>query len=248
FNKYTQRPNNENESGFNEAAETSMTELFQFYESKANEINSKIRATTNSYISIEIDSETENEAEEAELTLVYQVTGASWMPFYDIRVNTKSNPSEVTIYYYANVQQETGESWKNVELSLSTAQPCNNETLPKLGTTFVEFISTSIYGHNYSGFGGSGALFGNTQSQRQQSTGGGSLFGNPIQQPPPSNLFGSTQSQQRQQQSSGGGLFGSSQATTSATPRPVTPPPPPMKEVVSVAEENILSTTFTVSR
>uniref|UniRef100_A0AC34GG44 DUF4139 domain-containing protein n=1 Tax=Panagrolaimus sp. ES5 TaxID=591445 RepID=A0AC34GG44_9BILA len=174
------------------------------------------KAATKSYILIEIDSETKKESEEAELTLVYHVTGASWMPFYDIRVNTKSDPSEVTIYYYANVQQETGESWKNVELSLSTAQPCNNETLPKLGTTFVEFIS-----------------FGSIHPPRQQMP----------QQQSQSGSHPHHLQQMQQQQSQGVNI-----PPPQHPQRPETPPPPPMKEVVSVAEENILSTTFTVSR
>uniref|UniRef100_A0A914Z687 Protein F37C4.5 n=1 Tax=Panagrolaimus superbus TaxID=310955 RepID=A0A914Z687_9BILA len=267
LNKFIEKPINE--PGFNEDTGKSMMELFQFYEKNANELNDKIRVnkeqgkkleaeaerlkneirgnpfvkTTKSYISIEIDSETENECEEAEITLVYQVTGATWMPFYDIRVNTKSDPSEVTIYYYANVQQKTDESWKNVELSLSTAQPCNNETLPKLGTTVVEFISNNIFGPTTAAhdrlLANGRILFGNVPKPSSNIS-----FGGAPSQQSSHGLFGNTSASQ--QQPMGGALFG--RAHTSPPARPVTPPPPPMKEVISVAEENILSTTFTVPK
>uniref|UniRef100_A0A914QB56 DUF4139 domain-containing protein n=1 Tax=Panagrolaimus davidi TaxID=227884 RepID=A0A914QB56_9BILA len=41
--------------------------------------------------------------------------------------------------YFGNIKQETGENWDNVELSLSTAQPCLEGSLPKLGATVVRF-------------------------------------------------------------------------------------------------------------
>uniref|UniRef100_A0AC35GLQ3 Protein F37C4.5 n=1 Tax=Panagrolaimus sp. PS1159 TaxID=55785 RepID=A0AC35GLQ3_9BILA len=264
----------ENEYGFNKTVGTNIMELLGFYEKNAGEINTKIREcqergktledkvqaikaqktllttsnSTMSYISIKIDSETEKEKEEAELTLIYHVTDASWIPFYDIRVDTKTYLSQVTIYYYASVEQETGENWKNIELSLSTAQPCNNDTLPKLGTTVVEFIQQMNNGVHHSG-----PLFlGNTQSHASSGTvlfgiphgakpaGGGSLFGAPSRQPQQQlsqGLFGSTQP------TAGTGLFGNTQPAA-----PPSPPPPPMKNVISVAEKEILSTTFTVPR
>uniref|UniRef100_A0A914R2K7 DUF4139 domain-containing protein n=1 Tax=Panagrolaimus davidi TaxID=227884 RepID=A0A914R2K7_9BILA len=263
----------ESEYGFNKTVGINIMELLGFYEKNADEINTKIRESrergkiledeiqaiktqktrltisnsTKSYISIKIDSETEKE--EAELTLIYHVTDASWKPFYDIRVDTKTDLSQVTIYYYASVEQETGENWKNIELSLSTAQPCNNETLPKLGTTVVEFIQPINNGvhHGGSTFGfskqpaSSGSFFGIPHGA--QPTGTGPLFGSNSQPQSSQGLFGSTQP------TAGNALFGNRQPTAFTTPvPPPSPPPPPMKNVITVAEKEILSTTFTVPR
>uniref|UniRef100_A0AC34GC04 DUF4139 domain-containing protein n=1 Tax=Panagrolaimus sp. ES5 TaxID=591445 RepID=A0AC34GC04_9BILA len=42
--------------------------------------------------------------------------------------------------YFGNVEQHTGEDWKNVELSLSTATPSSGGNLPKPGKTTVHLF------------------------------------------------------------------------------------------------------------
>jgi uncharacterized protein (TIGR02231 family) len=56
-----------------------------------------------------------------EVELEYLVLGAGWTPAYDLRASRKLDTVELT--YRAEVVQETGEDWNNVELSLSTSQP-----------------------------------------------------------------------------------------------------------------------------
>ncbi len=56
-----------------------------------------------------------------ELRLKYEVPAAHWSPSYDARV--VGNARVVELGYFGVVQQNTGEDWTNVELTLSTARP-----------------------------------------------------------------------------------------------------------------------------
>jgi len=56
-----------------------------------------------------------------DIALDYVVSGASWIPIYDARLNPRSDSVELN--YYAEVTQNTGEDWEDVELTLSTALP-----------------------------------------------------------------------------------------------------------------------------
>jgi uncharacterized protein (TIGR02231 family) len=67
---------------------------------------------------------------EIELTIRYAVLNASWSPSYDARV--LSNAHSVQLGYFAMVRQNTGEDWKNIELTLSTARPSLGGAAPDL--------------------------------------------------------------------------------------------------------------------
>jgi uncharacterized protein (TIGR02231 family) len=56
-----------------------------------------------------------------EVALSYTVPGASWSPSYDARV--LSGERAVALGYFGIVRQNTGEEWKDVALTLSTARP-----------------------------------------------------------------------------------------------------------------------------
>jgi len=56
-----------------------------------------------------------------DLTLSYIVPGASWTPAYDARVTTADRTVELG--YFGVVRQNTGEDWRDVALTLSTARP-----------------------------------------------------------------------------------------------------------------------------
>jgi hypothetical protein len=49
------------------------------------------------------------------------VNGANWFPTYDIRVDDISQP--MVIEYKTNIQQNSGEDWKNIHLDLSNGAP-----------------------------------------------------------------------------------------------------------------------------
>jgi uncharacterized protein (TIGR02231 family) len=64
------------------------------------------------------------------LALSYTVPGASWTPSYDARVN--SNEKTIALAYFGLVRQNTGEDWKNVALTLSTARPSLGGAAPEV--------------------------------------------------------------------------------------------------------------------
>lgn len=72
----------------------------------------------------------------AQFRLSYLMHGATWTPQYDAFAQTKDK--KVALTYYGVVRQTTGESWKDVKLSLSTARPNQSARLPKLGTWTID--------------------------------------------------------------------------------------------------------------
>lgn len=76
---------------------------------------------------------------EFSLELSYIVLEASWHPQYDARVQINDEGSEgsVELTYTGMVQQFTGESWQNVNLSLSTARPSLAAVLPELDPWYL---------------------------------------------------------------------------------------------------------------
>ena len=64
------------------------------------------------------------------LALSYTVPGASWTPSYDARVN--SNEKTIALAYHGLVRQNTGEDWKDVALTLSTARPSLGGAAPEV--------------------------------------------------------------------------------------------------------------------
>jgi len=73
------------------------------------------------------------------LTFSYVASNAGWYPAYDIRVDDITRP--VTIFYKANVYQNTGTQWKDVKLSFSNATPWVTGTVPALYTWFIDFLT-----------------------------------------------------------------------------------------------------------
>ncbi len=71
------------------------------------------------------------------ITLSYVVMNAGWYPSYDIRVTDIRNP--VTIFYKANVYQNTGVEWKDVRLSFSNATPWVSGDIPSMYPWMIDF-------------------------------------------------------------------------------------------------------------
>jgi len=65
-----------------------------------------------------------------DVLLAYTVPGASWVPSYDARV--MSAERIVQLDYFGLVRQGTGEDWKDVALTLSTARPSMGGAAPVL--------------------------------------------------------------------------------------------------------------------
>ena len=62
--------------------------------------------------------------------LNYLVTAATWRPQYRFRAGAEKDP--VQLEYLAAIEQQTGEDWTGVDMTLSTAQPQLNATPPEL--------------------------------------------------------------------------------------------------------------------
>jgi uncharacterized protein (TIGR02231 family) len=72
----------------------------------------------------------------ARIELTYLVDQAGWQPAYSIRA--AGDRSGTTIEYDALIVQRTGEDWKDVKLSLSTAQPTRASSPPAVEPWFVD--------------------------------------------------------------------------------------------------------------
>ncbi len=73
-----------------------------------------------------------------ELEVSYVVMRARWTPLYDLRVNTTNN--QINLNYLAEVNQNTGEDWTGVALTLSTAKPGMGTLPPKLEPWFIDIV------------------------------------------------------------------------------------------------------------
>lgn len=73
------------------------------------------------------------------LKINYLISAAGWNPFYDIRVENTSKP--VALDYKAKVYQSTGYDWKDVKITVSTANPSRNNNRPILSPRFIDFVA-----------------------------------------------------------------------------------------------------------
>src|SRR5215831_13400846 len=78
---------------------------------------------------------------EAEMSIRYQIGGASWVPFYDARLATgsKAQAPKLQLTRRASIQQRTGESWDEVVLALSTARPGAGTAAPELQPMTIDY-------------------------------------------------------------------------------------------------------------
>jgi uncharacterized protein (TIGR02231 family) len=90
-------------------------------------------------VTVRLDAAT---AGKLDLSLSYTVPGASWTPSYDARVN--SNDKTVTLAYHGLVRQNTGEDWKDVALTLSTARPSMGGAAPEVRPWTVDVFDPRV--------------------------------------------------------------------------------------------------------
>lgn len=72
----------------------------------------------------------------------YFVPNAGWAPIYDLRTESMDKPIQLT--YKATVFQNTGNDWKDVKLTLSTANPKQNLSMPVLNPYFVDVYKNAL--------------------------------------------------------------------------------------------------------
>lgn len=96
------------------------------------------RNTSEIVVSVSADAPTS-----VDLDVNYIVSNAGWYPVYDLRASDTKSP--VQLSYKANVQQATGEDWRNVKLKLSTANPNLGGLKPELYTWLLDFYQPVVY-------------------------------------------------------------------------------------------------------
>ncbi|WP_039939282.1 mucoidy inhibitor MuiA family protein [Leptospira noguchii] len=74
---------------------------------------------------------TGTEKKEGRLNLTYQSGKVSWKPFYSVSMDGKE---KVEFEYFAEINQESGEDWKNINLLLSTSSPDVSGRRPRLSS------------------------------------------------------------------------------------------------------------------
>jgi uncharacterized protein (TIGR02231 family) len=94
-----------------------------------NQLNELRGAGGKSYKSVTVRVSAE-QAGKLDVALSYTVPGASWSPNYDARVS--SGDRAVALGYFGIVRQSTGEDWKDVALTLSTARPGLGGAAPQI--------------------------------------------------------------------------------------------------------------------
>ncbi len=113
-----------------------------------------------------------------ELQVSYIVHDAGWEPIYNVR--SAGDRTGVQIEYDAMLRQASGEDWKDVRISLSTATPDRSSTPPSVEPWFIDvqpppqaraksLAEGAATGGGGGGFGGGG--------------GGGNIFGSPGEMP-----------------------------------------------------------------
>ncbi|MCB9644228.1 MAG: mucoidy inhibitor MuiA family protein [Myxococcales bacterium] len=70
--------------------------------------------------------------EDATLWVSYLLEGARWYPTYELRLSQAGQQAEMVLQ--AQIAQQTGEDWKDVEITLSTADLERSNELPELET------------------------------------------------------------------------------------------------------------------
>jgi uncharacterized protein (TIGR02231 family) len=72
------------------------------------------------------------------LDLATVIPQAGWQPSYDVRLSPDAKTAELT--FRAMVRQQTGEDWKNIDLTLSTARPAAGGAPPELFPWLISFF------------------------------------------------------------------------------------------------------------
>jgi hypothetical protein len=98
---------------------------------------STVKETPSSEILVKIDAP---KALKANFELSYLVENAGWFPTYDIRAKNVEEPISLT--YKANVRQDTKVDWKDVHITLSTAEPATSGTAPALQPYLLNYHLT----------------------------------------------------------------------------------------------------------
>jgi TonB-dependent SusC/RagA subfamily outer membrane receptor len=97
-------------------------------------------------ITIMVDAK---KAQNSTIKLDYLVDNANWYPSYDIRFVDNNKP--LTVSFKANISQNTGVDWKNVDLKLATAKTNISAQIPYLNANYLQFYYPSYSNNSLTG-------------------------------------------------------------------------------------------------
>lgn len=111
---------------------------------KLAEIREKQQKTADSIAHLRLKTITEAELKlqvpqacKVDFTLTYYVRNAGWYPTYDLRSEGVGQPLQLS--YKANMFQNTKEEWKNIPVTLSSANPNRSNVAPELRTYWLDY-------------------------------------------------------------------------------------------------------------
>ena len=111
---------------------------------KLAEVREKLQKTADSIAHLKLKTITEAELKlqvpqacKVDFTLTYYVKNAGWYPTYDIRSEGVGLPLQLS--YKANMFQNTKEEWKNIPVTLSSANPNRSNIAPELRTYWLDY-------------------------------------------------------------------------------------------------------------
>lgn len=133
---------------------TEVNNLIQSSLKKKRELNEKITDIKKQLQELNVDDKVETgeikvkfhseNKKQIDIVLTYNVHDAGWFPVYDLKAKNIHDP--LSLNYKAHVYQNTGVSWNDVKLTLSTNDPTTNNLKPELNPKYLNFIS------NYSNY------------------------------------------------------------------------------------------------
>jgi hypothetical protein len=77
-----------------------------------------------------------------EITVTYTLPNAGWTPVYDIMADAANAP--VKLFYKASVYQNSGLSWDNIKLSLSTGNPAEGVQAPVMSPWYIALYVPAV--------------------------------------------------------------------------------------------------------
>ncbi len=108
-------------------------------QNQLNESNNQLNKPTNEIV-VTVSGKT---ASTIEVNLSYLIYDAGWQPVYDLHANKINSPAQLS--YKANVWQNSGLDWKDIDIILSTRNPSVNNNKPELNPWFIDFARPIVY-------------------------------------------------------------------------------------------------------
>jgi len=115
-----------------------ITQLIQKVQRQLNSLNAQ-RPKPTGEIHLQFNTKTPTKVS---IKCTYIVSGVKWLPMYDLGAESTSKP--LNLLYKAQIFQTTGFDWNDVKLSVSTANPSQNNSRPILRPRFIDYCVSAV--------------------------------------------------------------------------------------------------------